>query len=302
MIVDDDLSALMKLASKLGRGAHLTLERFVLGLLLGNNGGSGVNTDNIYDGKPIYDAAHRNVSTDALSYASLVAARQRLREQYDYANPVVLAANITDTTGTSISIVADKGSPLGQTCGLQIGDLFIIDSEVFKVTAVAATSGGNQAITVARGQLNTTAATHSATAVGYQFSDAIPLNQINVIAPTNLEASLLSILGSQWIPGTANNDKNFLYDDAVGGRLKPIIVPSQYFQGLQQSFILQSSPRDIESVEIAFLNNRQDPEILVQDNPTTGYVFTGDVTTYKARHEYAGAVVDFRGLSGNISS
>lgn len=302
MILDDDLSALMKLASKLGRGAHLTLERFVFSLLLGNNGGGGVNTDNIYDGKPIYHSAHRNVATDALSYASLVASRQRLREQYDYANPVTLAAAITDTTGTSVSLVADKGSPLGSTCGLQVGDLFIVDSEVFLVTAVAATSGGNQTVTVSRGVGGTTAATHLVSTVGYQFSDAIPLGQINAIVPTNLEATMLSILGSQWIPGSANNDKNFLYDDAVSGRIKPLVVPAQYFQGLQQSFILQASPKDIESVELAFLNNRQDPEILVQDNPTTGYVFTGDVTTYKARHEYAGAVVDFRGLSGNISS
>lgn len=302
MIIDDDLSALMKLASKLGRGAHLTLERFVFGLLLGNTGLGGINTDTMYDGQVIYHSSHRNVSTDTLSYSSLVASRQRLREQYDYANPLVVATAVADTTGTSVELSADKGSPLGYTCGLQVGDLFIVDSEVMLATAVGATGSSKQVVTVTRAMLGTTAATHATTAKAFQFSDAIPMNSINAIVPTTLEASMLSILGSQWIPGGANNDKNFLYDDAVGGRIKPIVVPSQYFQGLAQSFILQASPKDLESIELAFLNNRQDPEILVQDNPTTGYVFTGDMTTYKARHEYAGAAVDFRGLSGNISS
>ena len=300
MIIDDDLNALLKLASKLGRGANLTLQRFVFSLLLGASGGT-LNGDNMFDSNPIYCSQHRNYSTNGLSYNELVASRQRLREQYEYANPIVLASGYTAGAGT-MSINADKGGPNGSVTGLQVGDLIQFDSEILSVTAVDAPSGGASTVTVTGAQLGTTAANHSSAATGYQLGDAIELGGLRLIVPTNLEATALQILGSQWVPGSANNDTNFLYNEAQSGRIKPIVVPAAYFRALQNSFVLQVDPKSLESIELAFLNNRQEPEILVQDTPTVGYVFEGDLTSYKLRHEYGGAVVDWRGLSGNISS
>ena len=38
------------------------------------------------------------------------------------------------------------------------------------------------------------------------------------------------------------------------------------------------------------------PILFVQDQPLYGNNFTNDVITYKVRHEYGGAVVDYRGF------
>ena len=57
-----------------------------------------------------------------------------------------------------------------------------------------------------------------------------------------------------------------------------------------------ADPATIPTIEVGFLNGRQDPEILVQDQPAVGTVFTNDRVTYKVRHIWALTVLDFRGF------
>ncbi|GCE21610.1 hypothetical protein [Dictyobacter kobayashii] len=42
------------------------------------------------------------------------------------------------------------------------------------------------------------------------------------------------------------------------------------------------------------------PSLFIQDQPILGLNFTQDAITYKIRHEYGGAVVDYRGLYRGI--
>jgi hypothetical protein len=53
-------------------------------------------------------------------------------------------------------------------------------------------------------------------------------------------------------------------------------------------------------IEIGFFGGREEPELFVQDTPNQGSLFTNDVITYKIRHIYGGAVMDFRGFVGGI--
>jgi len=57
---------------------------------------------------------------------------------------------------------------------------------------------------------------------------------------------------------------------------------------------------DVPTIEIGFLNGREEPELFVQDEPTNGSMFSNDKITYKVRHIYGGAVLDYRGLQGNV--
>ena len=41
---------------------------------------------------------------------------------------------------------------------------------------------------------------------------------------------------------------------------------------------------------------RQDPELFTQSDPTIGAAFSSDKQTFKVRHIYSGAILDFRGL------
>jgi len=66
------------------------------------------------------------------------------------------------------------------------------------------------------------------------------------------------------------------------------------------NWFLSASPADCPTIEIGFLNGNENPELFVQDQPTVGSMFSNDKLTYKIRHRYGGAVVDYRGLDGSI--
>jgi len=52
---------------------------------------------------------------------------------------------------------------------------------------------------------------------------------------------------------------------------------------------------EVDMVEMGYLDGRQEPEMFVADQPTSEQVFVADKVRYKIRHEYAGAVIDYRG-------
>lgn len=52
-------------------------------------------------------------------------------------------------------------------------------------------------------------------------------------------------------------------------------------------------------LEIGFWGG-EDPQLFVQDTPNVGSLFSNDAITYKMRHVYGGAVMDFRGFVGGI--
>lgn len=59
---------------------------------------------------------------------------------------------------------------------------------------------------------------------------------------------------------------------------------------------LIADPSTIPTIEVGFYQGRQDPELLVQDQPNVGAVFTADKFTWKIRHIWGLAVLDYRGF------
>jgi hypothetical protein len=55
-----------------------------------------------------------------------------------------------------------------------------------------------------------------------------------------------------------------------------------------------------ESIQVDFLQGREEPEFFLADQPTVGQAFIGDKIQYKLRHEYGGDVQDFRGATKNV--
>ncbi|MCK5139004.1 MAG: hypothetical protein KAQ85_04105, partial [Thermodesulfovibrionia bacterium] len=80
------------------------------------------------------------------------------------------------------------------------------------------------------------------------------------------------------------------------------VKQSPFLRGDENNYYLSAKTSDVEGIEVGFLNGREEPEILVQDQPTAGNVFVYDNIRYKVRHEYGGAVVDFRAFAGAIVS
>lgn len=56
-------------------------------------------------------------------------------------------------------------------------------------------------------------------------------------------------------------------------------------------------PAESPVLAIDFLNGNQEPDILIQDTPNVGTVFTHDKITWRLRHEYTGVVENHRGVA-----
>lgn len=86
-----------------------------------------------------------------------------------------------------------------------------------------------------------------------------------------------------------NNDKTFVQT------INPEVIAIPYWTDAND-WAVATDPRQCPTIEIGFLNGREEPELFVQDSPTVGSLFSNDQVTYKIRHIYSGAVMDFRGL------
>lgn len=114
-----------------------------------------------------------------------------------------------------------------------------------------------------------------------------------LVVPINLGPTANVLVKSELKPGTANNDVNPNFN-----AVQVIAVP--YLSGDTNNWYLVADPSEQPAIEIGFVNDQQEPEILLQDDPTVGEVFTRERITWKVRHEYGGAIADFRPAQGNI--
>lgn len=88
---------------------------------------------------------------------------------------------------------------------------------------------------------------------------------------------------------STNLDKTFIQENVLN------IIPVWYWTDVND-WALVADPRDIPTLEIGFLDGREEPELFVQDSPTVGSMFSNDTLTYKMRHIYGGNVLDYRGF------
>lgn len=61
-------------------------------------------------------------------------------------------------------------------------------------------------------------------------------------------------------------------------------------------WFLIADPNLCPTIELGFYQGRQEPELFTQSDPTVGSMFNSDKLTYKIRHIYSGAVLDYRGF------
>ena len=113
-----------------------------------------------------------------------------------------------------------------------------------------------------------------------------------LIVPPELEFVAMQITRSAGVPGSNNNDINPML-----GYCTPIVSP-QLTNTTQ--WYMAADPRENDTIEVGFVGGQVNPALFIQDSPLLGNNFTNDVISYKCRHEYGGAVIDFRGLYRGI--
>jgi peptidoglycan hydrolase-like protein with peptidoglycan-binding domain len=120
-------------------------------------------------------------------------------------------------------------------------------------------------------------------------SDILSLVPKILLVPNELEELAFQIATSAVaIPATpagASNTPN------LHQGLQPIVL--DYDTDANDWFLI-ADPDMCPTIEVGFYQGRQDPELFTQSDPSVGSMFNSDTLTYKIRHIYSGAVLDFR--------
>ena len=143
--------------------------------------------------------------------------------------------------------------------------------------------------------LSTSAMQTGVTAMREQTNYAgkrIGLRPRYLVVPAELEWTAMVVTKSAGVPGSPNNDINPML-----GYVTPIVSPQ--LTNTSQWFLV-CDPREVDTIEIGFVGGQLNPALFIQDQPLFGLNFTQDAISYKIRHEYGGAVVDYRGLYRGI--
>lgn len=293
MFKNDTLNVLADLPRLLARATHHTTQSTVFKALIGAKGGS-INGDTTFDHVAIYHDSHRNKRTGELSYGNHNLARQQMENQYQLG----ITTQINDAGGISDS---DTSVTLDKVVGIEPGHYLQVDAEIIQVGPGGANLSTKAVdITGGRGALGTTPASHADDARVDQLADPMPVSKIFTVVPTPLRQRLFEILASEKIPDSMNNNASFTHSLAQSGEVVPVVVPTSYLGGNLKNWYNVADPNMVPGLEVAFLDNMEEPEIIAEDAPNTGNVFRGDVITMKLRYGLVAAMLHYAGVQGNI--
>lgn len=114
-----------------------------------------------------------------------------------------------------------------------------------------------------------------------------------LVVPSDLEELAFQLCTSAVaIPATPAGPTN---TPNIHQGLTPIVI--DYFSAAAPAtWFLVGDPATVPTIELGFYQGQQQPDLLVQSDAQVGSVFTADKITYKIRHIYSGAVLDYRGF------
>lgn len=115
----------------------------------------------------------------------------------------------------------------------------------------------------------------------------------SLVVPIDLEQKAYELTATDREVASANNTLNFVRQFGLQ------VIRVDYWSDANNWWLV-ADPNEVPTINIAFFNGNEQPELFVQDQPTNGANFTNDKVTYKIRHIYGGAVMDFRGFYGAI--
>lgn len=164
----------------------------------------------------------------------------------------------------------------------------IFDGSALFTSGAPHSNLGSSALSTAAMQTGVTAMREQTNMAGKR----IGLRPRYLVVPPELEWSAMVVTKSAGVPGSANNDIN-----PMMGYVTPIVSPQ--LSSSTQWFMV-ADPAVIDTIEIGFVGGQVNPVLLIQDLPLFGLNFTQDVVSFKVRHEYGGAVTDFRGIYRGI--
>lgn len=112
-----------------------------------------------------------------------------------------------------------------------------------------------------------------------------------IVVPNELEEMAWSLANSaNAIPATTPGASNV---PNLHAGVEPIVVD---FYTDANDWYAVCDPDQNPTIEVGFMDGKEDPELFLQDDPKTGSVFSADKVTWKLRHTYGYGLVDYRGF------
>ncbi len=114
-------------------------------------------------------------------------------------------------------------------------------------------------------------------------NERLGIPPMHLWVPADLEESAFDLFRR-----ATNNDTDFI--ESMNMQVHPV-----WYWTDANDWAVTADKADIPIIEVGFLNGNEEPELFVQDSPTSGSLFSNDQITYKIRHVYGGNVLDYRG-------
>ena len=170
------------------------------------------------------------------------------------------------------------------------------NSAIYDSVALAASGHGSNILTT---PLSTSSLSLARSTMLKQADMSVSADPLGLVpkylyVPPELEQLAYELTNSDRKAGTSDNDANFIRAQM----LNYLVIP--YWSATDaNNWWVTASKDQTPLIEAGFLTG-EDPELFTQDMPNVGSMFNNDQLTYKIRHIYGAAVLDFRGFVGGI--
>lgn len=206
---------------------------------------------------------------------------------------ITLETITNDDLGTIRRVPQKLAWAAAQTLHEFVYDFLATNAAVYDAVALGnAAHGGNLATAALAGASLSARRLNMAKQAELSNSKRIGLIAKHLYIPVELEETAYTLVRSDQKPGTADNDANFLRDQQFDYTVVPYWTDTN-------NWFLTADKAQIPLIELAFLGG-EEPDIFVQDMQNVGSMFTNDQVTYKIRHIYGGAVLDWRGFDVDL--
>ena len=197
---------------------------------------------------------------------------------------------VNDDLGVVPRIVSRLGRAARRTLAQRVFDLMINNPTIYDTVAwFHATHGNLGSTALSATELNAVrAAMRNRTE--QDSSKKLGIAPYVLVVPHELEGLARQTNERQYTDSSFTpNPVRFLF-----GRDSERIIISPLLSDANDWYVF-ANKEEAPTVELGFLQGRQEPEFFLSDNPTTGTVFTSDKIRYKVRHEFEAVVIDYRG-------
>lgn len=214
---------------------------------------------------------------------------------------ITLEMIANDDVGVIRRIPSKMARAAAQTLYEFVFDFLRTNAAIYDSTALAAAGHGNNISTTALGSAQLVAARAvMKKQTDMSNSKRIGLNARYLWVPTDLEELAFQLtmatkaINDAGVVTTAEpSAPNFVNKIGIEARVVDYWTDAN-------DWWLTADIGQTPMIEVGFLNGREEPELFVQDLPNVGSMFSNDKLTYKIRHIYGGAVLDYRGFFGGI--